>query len=154
MEVLTAPEEVNVTMYRAKDYKFSTAPYEGHWTVSSSVVMETRKETFYPGSVMINVDQPLGSLAILLLHPESPDSFFQWGFFPEIFSRTEYIEGYVIEPLAQQMLAKDAALKAAFEKKKAEDPAFASNPAKVYEWFYERSPYYDGRYLLYPVGIE
>jgi hypothetical protein len=154
MEVVTVPEEVDVTMYRISDYKFASAPVEGRFTVSGTVTGERRKETFFPGSVRIDTDQPLGDLAILLLHPESSDSFFQWGFFSEIFSRTEYIEGYVIEPLAQKMLAEDPALAAEFEKKKKDDPAFAKDPKAIYEWFYSRSPYFDNRWLLYPVGEE
>ena len=34
------------------------------------------------------------------------------------------------------------------------DPAFAADPDARLAWFYERSPYYDARYLLYSVGIE
>jgi hypothetical protein len=154
MEVITAPEEMDVSMYRISDYKFSTSPLEGHFTVSGKVNREKRKETFYPGSVRIDLDQPLGDLAILLLNPESPDSFFQWGFFPEIFTRTEYIESYAIEPLAQKMLAEDPKLAAEFEQKKRDEPAFASDQHSVYQWFYSRSPYFDARWLLYPVGEE
>jgi hypothetical protein len=154
MEVITAPEELDLNMYRISDYKFSTSPLEGHFTVSGKVSREKRKETFYPGSVRIDLDQPLGDLAILLLHPESPDSFFQWGFFSEIFTRTEYIEGYAIEPLARKMLAEDPKLAAEFEQKKREEPAFASDQRSVYQWFYSRSPYFDARWLLYPVGEE
>jgi hypothetical protein len=154
MEVLTAAEEVNVSMYRYATYKFSNAPFEGHWMVNGEVNVEKRKETFYPGSVRVDTDQPLGDLAILLLHPDSPDSFLQWGFFPEIFSRTEYIENYVIEPLAKKMLAEDPKLKAEFENKKQSDPSFAGDPQAIYQWFYSRSPYFDSRWLLYPVGAE
>ena len=41
---------------------------------------------------------------MVLLDPQSDDSFLAWGFFPEILQRTEYIEGYVIAPLAERML--------------------------------------------------
>ena len=96
----------------------------------------------------------MGDLVIYLFEPESPDSFLAWGFFPEIFSHTEYIEEYAIEPLARWMLAKDENLRKEFESKKKEDPAFVNDKAKVYAWFYERSPFYDNRYLVYPVGVE
>jgi hypothetical protein len=154
MEVITIAEEIDVTMYRATNYKFAKAPNEGHFAVTADFKREKRREIFYPGSVKIETDQPLGDLAIMLLHPDSPDSFFQWGFFPEIFSRTEYIENYVIEPLANKMLAEDPALAAEFEKKKKEDPAFVNDAGAVYQWFYSRSPYFDSRWLLYPVGEE
>ena len=68
--------------------------------------------------------------------------------------RTEYIEGYVIAPLAERMLAADPKLKAAFEAKLKADPKFAADPQARLGWFYERTPYYDERFLLYPVGRE
>ena len=82
------------------------------------------------------------------------ESLFGWGFFTEILSRTEYIEGYAIAPMAERMLAADPALKAAFETKLAAEPAFAADPEARLQWFYERTPYSDARYLLYPVGRE
>ncbi len=154
MEVITVPEEAEVTMYRISDYTFSPAPVEGRFTVSGKFTPEKRTEKYYAGSVRIDTDQPLGDLAILLLHPESADSFLQWGFFPEIFTRTEYIEAYALEPLIETMLKENAALSAEFEKKKSEDSAFANNPRAIYNWFYSKSPYFDNRWLLYPVGIE
>ena len=102
----------------------------------------------------VSADQPLWRLAAALLEAESPDSFLAWNFFPEILSRTEYIESYVVEPMAQKMLESDPALKAEYEKRIASDPAFAEDGNARLAWFYERSPYYDGRYLLYPVGRE
>ena len=154
MEKINDVREVDVDLYRVADPKFSTGPFEGHFTVSANVKAEEHKEIFYPGSVRVPTDQALGDLAVFLLEPASPDSFFQWGFFLEIFNQTEYIEEYAIEPLARIMLLKDEKLRAEFEVKKQQDPAFANNKAAVYNWFYSRSPYVDSRYLLYPVGIE
>jgi hypothetical protein len=96
----------------------------------------------------------LGILAALLLEPASPDSFFQWGFFSEIFQRTEYAETYVLEPLAEQMLAADPKLRVEFEERLATDGEFAASPHQRLTWFYERSPLLDPRWRLYPVGRE
>ena len=57
-----------------------------------------------------------------------------------------------MERVAREMLAKDAALKQQFEKKKAEDEAFAADPAAQLDWFYRKTPYYDDRHNVYPVG--
>ena len=154
LEELKDTTTVNLTLFKINDFRFSPRPVEGHFTVSGNASPFQTQEKYYPGSVRINLDQPLGDLAVHLLHPDSPDSFLQWGFFMEIFSRTEYMEQYVTEPLAQQMMTKDPSLKDAFEKRKKEDPDFASSPQKMYEWFYERSPYYDVRWRVYPVGFE
>ena len=102
----------------------------------------------------VPTDQPLGDLAIALLEPEHVDSLAAWGFVPEILQRTEYIEGYVVAPMAERMLAEDARLKAEFEAKLAAEPGFAKDPRARLQWFYQRSRFYDERYLLYPVGIE
>lgn len=155
IEIETLKEErtVKATFFRVGKHTFSRQPFEGHFTVSAEMEPQVRDEKFYPGSVIVSTDQPLGDLAVLLLHPQSPDSFFQWGFFPEIFSRTEYIEQYAVEPLAAQMLKKDPALKKDFEEQMKNDPEFAKEPMRIYQWFYQRSPYFDQRWLLYPVAI-
>ena len=95
-----------------------------------------------------------GELAVIMLEPQSKDSLFAWGFFNEILQRTEYIEGYVVAPLAEKMLADDPQLKVEFAAKLVADPKFAADPTARLQWFYERSKFYDERYLLYPVGIE
>ena len=51
-------------------------------------------------------------------------------------------------------MAADPALKAEFEAKVAAEPAFAANGDARLAWFYERTPFYDARYRLYPVGRE
>lgn len=154
VEEINTANTVNVIRKRIEDYQFSPTPFEGHFMVSCSTAPERIETTFYPGSVRVSTDQPLGDLVVHLLEPEAPDSFFQWGFFLEIFNRTEYIEQYVIEPLAAQMLKNNEKLLKEFEEKKKNDAAFASNPQAIYEWFYAQSPYIDSQWLLYPVGIE
>ena len=158
VETLTAARTVPVTLYRLTDVRlqpFTTDHvFEGHYTFSTSVKSEPRTETFPAGSVRVPTDQPLGDLAILMLEPESNDSLCAWGFCNEILQRTEYIEGYVVAPLAERMLADDPKLKAEFAAKLAADPKFAADPTARLQWFYARSKFYDERYLLYPVGIE
>ncbi len=154
MEVLAEARELDVEMYRLEEPVFAATPFEGRIRVSATPVVEKRRETFPAGSVRVPTDQPLGDLAMLLLEPESPDSFFQWGFFHGVFQRTEYVEGYVMEPMAERMLAEDPALKAEFEKKLADDEEFAGNPRERLQWFYRKTPFFDERWRLYPVARE
>ncbi len=154
MDLLEANRTIDVEFYRLVDPKPAAQPFEGRHLVTTKVRRETRTETFPAGSVRVPTDQPLGNLAMALLEPECNDSLFAWGFFPEILQRTEYIEGYVVAPMAERMLAADPKLKAEFEAKLAADPKFAADPQTRLQWFYERSRFYDDRYLLYPVGIE
>ncbi len=155
METLDAPRTVSVEMLRLDDPKLATRPNEGHVPVTvASVTPERRDWTFQPGSVRVPTDQPLGDIVVLLLEPQSSESLFAWGLFPEVLSRVEYIEGYAIAPLAERMMAADPALKAEFEAKLASDPEFAADGDARLQWFYERTPFHDDRYRLYPVARE
>ncbi len=158
MEILKQATTVSVEMYRLQNPHpipgENFHPFENRHTLKTSVVAEPHTETFPAGSVRVPAAQPLGDLAMALLEPECEDSFFAWGFFLEPLQRTEYIEGYVVAPMADEMLAGDPKLKAQFEAKLAREPEFAANPRARLQWFYERTKFYDSRYLLYPVGIE
>lgn len=154
VETIKKARTVEVDMIRLAGFRAS-APAEGRVPVTATgFAHERHTQSYPPGSVRISTDQPLGPLAAYLLEPESEDSFFAWGFFSEILSRVEYMEPYAIAPMAEQMLANDPALKAEFEKRLKDDAAFAASPLRRLQFFYERSPFYDDRYLLYPVGRE
>ena len=153
-ETLPAPRTLNLDMVRLTKPK-TLAADEGHIPLDpGGLTHAMRQETFPAGSVRVPSAQPLGLLAAAMLEPESPDSLLAWNFYPEILMRTEYIEGYVIAPLAERMLAADPKLRRAFAAKLAADPKFAADPEARLGWFYQRTPYYDDRYLLYPVGRE
>ena len=155
METLTAPRSVQVEQLTLPEARFAERPNEGHVPMTSGEpVAQTLTRTFPPGSVRVPTNQTMGDIVVLLLEPQSSESFFAWGFFPEIFSRVEYIEAYAIAPLAEQMLAADPALRAEFEARLAADPEFAADGDARLAWFYERTPFYDQRYRLYPIGRE
>ncbi len=153
-ERITAPREVEVTMYRFAEPAFAASQFEGHVRVTAAATTEKRRERFPPGTLRIPTDQDLGTLAVLLLEPSSPDSFFQWGFFHSILSPTEYVEGYIMEPMAERMLAEDPKLAEEFRKKIETDATFRGSPTARLQWLYERTPFYDERARLYPVGRE
>jgi hypothetical protein len=154
MERLAEAKTITLDMVQIGEPKLGSAN-EGHIPLSVGTFRHVqRSETFYPGSVRVPSDQALGLLAAAMLEPESPDGFLAWNFFPGMLQRTEYIESYAIAPLAEKMLANDPKLKAEFEAKLTAEPAFAKNATARLQWFYERTAYYDIRYLLYPVGRE
>jgi Zinc carboxypeptidase len=155
VEKLTAPREVALDFYRLGDVEVR-APFEGRVPIKlkNPPTIEKRLQLFPAGSARVSTDQALGDLAMILLEPLSEDSFFAWGMMLEILNRTEYVESYVMEPLAEKMLAADPALKAEFEAKVATDPVFAKDPQARLEFFYLRTPYADDRYRLYPIGRE
>jgi hypothetical protein len=154
MQRIDEARELEVEMLRLSEPELGRAPFEGHVTVTCTPIPERRMERFPAGSVRVPTDQPLGELAVLLLEPAAPDSFFQWGFFLEVLQRTEYFEAYVLDPLAERMLAEDPELRRAFEQKLAEDEEFAGSARRRLEWFYERTRFFDERWRLYPVARE
>jgi murein tripeptide amidase MpaA len=155
METLDAPRAAEVEMLRLVAPRIATRANEGHVPITVAEVRPERREwTFAPGSVRVPTDQPLGDVVVLLLEPQSGESLFAWGFFPEVLSRVEYIESYAIAPLGDRMLQADPALRAEFEAKLAAEPEFAANGDARLAWLYERTPFYDDRYLLYPIARE
>lgn len=155
MDTLDAPRTLPVEMLRLDDPRIAPRTNEAHVQITvTKVTPQERNWTWPIGSVRIPTDQPMGDVAVLLLEPQSSESFFAWGMFPEVLNRVEYIEGYAIAPLAERMLVADPALKAEFDAKLAADADFAANGDARLAWFYERTPFYDNRYRLYPVGRE
>ena len=155
LETLAENKTTKVEMIRLVDPKLAPRANEGHVQISvDTVTTEIRDWTFPKGSVRVPTDQPLGDLIVLLLEPQSSESFFAWGMIPEVLSRVEYIESYAIAPLAEKMMAADPALKAEFEAKLAAEPKFAADPAARLAWFYKRTPFYDDHHLLYPIARE
>ena len=157
VEHLEEPRTVEVERYRLPDAALDVAdgPYEGRTRVAAGeVIREVQGLEIGPGWRRVDTDQPLGDLAMLLLEPESPDSYFQWGYFLEILHRTEYAESYVLEPMARAMLADDPELAAEFHAKLLAEPEFAGDPKARLHWFYEKTPYFDREYRLYPIARE
>jgi murein tripeptide amidase MpaA len=162
LETLDRATKVPAQMYRLPEaavesggsgFDHSSVAYEGRVRVKAGpIVKEVRELELPAGSFRARTDQPLGTLLVLLLEPESPDSLFQWGYFLEILTRTEYAEPYIMEPMARAMLEEDPELARAFEKKLQSDPEFAASPGARLDWFYRRTPYYDSTYRLYPIG--
>ena len=160
-ERIAEPRDVKVTIYRLEEARFQGAnpgeepqPFEGHVQVSAKPVAIQRTEHFPAGSIRVPTSQPLGDLAAVLLEPSSPDSFFQWGFFDQVLQQTEYIEGYILEPMAERMLASDPQLAEEFRQKLESDEAFRASPKDRLRWFYARTPFLDERWKLYPVARE
>ncbi|MCE7055438.1 M14 family metallopeptidase [Algoriphagus sp. AGSA1] len=155
MEPLTEAKEVTMELSKVTEYKLSNQPFEGKFRFQSfELEKERRKVMLNPGSVRVKTDQPLGELIVILMEPESVDSFFQWGYFHSILSQTEYMETYIMEPLIAKMLAEDADLKKRFEEEKTLNPDFDKSPREIYRWFYKQTPYFDQNWKVIPIGRE
>ncbi len=150
-ERLNAAREFEVESYRFDEPKWANAPFEGRITLSFKSVPIKEKRTFAKNSVIVPTAQKNAKVAIHWLEPDSPDSALYWGFFNAIFEQKEYGESYIMEDIAAKMLAADEKLQKEFAEK-LKDKEFAENPRARMRFFYERSPYFDKRIGIYPVG--
>ena len=137
--------------FRARQVTYSKETFEGHTTLSLDGAWATEKRTVPAGSLFVPIAQANSRVAVALLEPAAPDSLVAWGFFNTAFEAKEYMEPYVEEQVAQDMLAHDPQVAAEFKKRLAEDPRFAASPAERLDFFYRRSPAWDERLDLYPV---
>lgn len=155
MEILTEEKELNLEFSTIVDYKMSNQPYEGLMRIQTvNLDKLERTVTLQPGSARISTDQSLAELVVILMEPESIDSFFQWGYFNSILAQTEYMETYIMEPLIAKMLSQDVDLKKRFEEEKASNAEFAKSPGAIYSWFYRQTPYFDQNWKVIPTGRE
>jgi murein tripeptide amidase MpaA len=144
--VASAPVEV----FRATETKLSPRSVEGRQTLAVKGAWAKEAQPLPAGTLYVPAAQPGVQLVAHLFEPLGPDSLVSWGFFNNHFEQKEYIEDYVVEPFAKELLAKDPAVKAAFEEK-LKDPAFAKEPRARLRFFAERHPAWDPRFNLYPV---
>lgn len=146
--------ERKLVQYTANDMEFSPKPFEGRTMVSASFEKNIKSVKLPEGTWKVSTNQALGDLAIALLHPQGPDSFFSWGFFNSHLQPTEYIEPYAMIPIAKEMLQNSAELREAFSNKLKNNPEFAKDPAARLRWFYLQTPYADQQWRKYPIYLE
>jgi hypothetical protein len=144
---------LNVATYRFSNPKWQSTPYEGRHPLTNFDLKETTVERiFNTGSALIDLSQPASGIIAQLLEPKGNGSFVYWGFFDAVFEQKEYAENYVMEEKAKKMLSENPKLKDEFEMKKQQDTIFAANPDVILNWFFSKTPYWDSRKDLYPVG--
>jgi len=136
-------------VFRATEKKFAGSSLEGRQSLEQKGEWREEEVSLPKGSVFVPIAQPQGRLVIQLLEPTSGDSFLAWGFMNRFFEQKEYMENYVTEGVAHEML-KDSAIKRAFEER-LKDQEFAKNPDARFEFFYRRHPSWDDRYDRYPI---
>ncbi len=154
-----------VERYRCSGMRWPVRPFEGRHPILrggpvdsaagafGECALSTETLAFPAGSVVVPLDQRRSRVAIHWLEPMAPDSALRWGFFDPIFETKEHGEGYVLERLAREMLARDPELKAAFDARLRSDPGFAADRSARLEFFFERSPWgRENRVGEYPVG--
>ncbi|HEY5757453.1 MAG TPA: M14 family metallopeptidase [Steroidobacter sp.] len=139
-----------VEVFRATKAASDSETFEGRSTFSVEGDWAKEQRAITVGTLFVPIAQAKSELAMTLLEPRDPDSLVSWGYFAAAFERKEYMEAYVTEEVAEQMLKKDPAVRREFERR-LEDPKFAADPNARLDFFYRRHSAWDERYNLYPV---
>lgn len=139
-------------VYRITDLRTVPEPYEGHY-LHRDIRFTTGIEAVQAraGDLLIPMGTPYDRFLLEVLEPDAPDSYFAWGFFDAILQQKEWFTDYVFEDVAADLLAKDPALRAALEARRAADPAFAADAWAQLAFVFRRSPYMEPAHRRYPV---
>jgi murein tripeptide amidase MpaA len=149
---LSEPVTLPVRSWRLLDPKWQERPNEGHHPVKYNVEEFGETRTFPAGTVVVDLAQRAARVAAHLLDPQGPDALARWGYFDAAFERVEYVESYVIEEMIPRLLAENPGWAAELEARKAASPEFAADPWAIRQWFYTRTPWWDGRAGVYPAA--
>ena len=152
-EALQEEKELEISTYRFTNVQFANYPFEGRQMVNDFNLEEvTIKKTFYPGSIIVPVNQRSAKIIAHMLEPQGPDSFVRWGFFNSIFERKEYVETYVMEKMAREMIKENPDLLDQYHQAVKNNPQIYNNQWAKLFWFYALTPYWDQQKNIYPVG--
>jgi hypothetical protein len=152
MRELQNDTTITVESYKIDTFETRKSPYEGHYQhYNTKVVTSTKEMTFRKGDVYIDTNQMAFRYLLETLEPQAPDSFFNWNFFDTILQQKEGFSPYVWEDQAKELLAKNEALKTAFDTKKATEPDFANSWYAQLDWLHKQSDSYEKAHLQYPV---
>jgi hypothetical protein len=143
--------QANIESFRDDTPTFSSAPTESHQRLTVDGEWKVERHDIGAGALFVPIAQPKARLLMALLEPLAPDSMLAWGYFNNAFERKEYMEDYVAEGVAREMLARDPALRDRFERMIKGDPKFAGDSNARLEFFYRLHTAWDERYGLYPI---
>lgn len=152
-QVLKETKEMEISTYRFTNIRFSNYPFEGRQMVQNFNLNEIQiKKKYHAGSIIVPTNQRTAKIIAHLLEPAGPDSFVRWGFFNSIFERKEYVETYVMEKMAREMIKENPGLLDQYKKAVEENPQVYNNQWAKLFWFYALTPYWDDQKDIYPVG--
>jgi len=147
------PKDVNIESYKFTNQKWAAHSFEGHQNLQSfDIKSEERIAHYEAGAMVVPVSQRALKVLVYLLEPKADNSLVSWGFFNSTMERKEYAETYVMEKMAREMIAKDSNLYDEFILWKTNHPELAKNQFAQTMWFYKKTPYWDAKKDVYPIG--
>lgn len=148
--VLRKPASLDVEVFRATKFEPQATSFEGRQPTTLEGEWKKERRTLPAGSLFVPSTQPGQRLLLHLFEPLGPDSLAAWGYFNAHFEQREYVEDYVLESFARELLARDPAVKQQFEAR-LKDPAFAADDAARMRFFAVRHPAWEETYRMYPI---
>lgn len=142
------PEKVNV--FRASKAELSAGSFEGRQTLTVEGKWQLESVQWPKTVYFVPINQASALIAIHLFEPMGPDSFLSWGFVNRFFELKEYMEDYVTEDVAKEMLAKNPEIQKEFDAM-LKDQTFAKDPKKRFQFFHQKHPSWDDQYNRYPI---
>ena len=147
----TVGQPIAVQTFRPDKIVFDDKSYEGRQRVTLTGAWHNETRTLTQGALWIPIAQPMARLVLGLFEPSARDALVNWGLFNAAFEQKEYMEDYVAEQIARDMVAANPALQIEFDANVASDPIFAKNSAARLDFFRRRHPSWDERFNLVPV---
>jgi len=141
----------NIETFRADTAKPSAQSVESHQRMTLTGTWKPERVDIRAGSLYVPLNQAKSRLVMALFEVKAPDSLLAWGVFNNAFEQKEYMEEYVAEEVAREMMSKDPALAVLFRKKLVDDPVFAKDPQERLNFFYQRHTSWDEDFNKYPV---
>ncbi|HXH76077.1 MAG TPA: M14 family zinc carboxypeptidase [Bacteriovoracaceae bacterium] len=136
-------------VFRSTTKEFAKTSFEGHQQLVVTGSWANEEVKIAPGAIFVPIEQKRAFLIMQFFEPVAKDSFVSWGFFNPAFEPKEYMEKYVLEDVAKEML-KDKNVAAEF-KQRLKDDAFSKDPAQRHDFFYRKHASWDVKYNMYPV---
>lgn len=146
---------VNVEVFRTTRSSFSP-PYEGRTRVELDGAWTPESRTLERGAIFVPIAQPRARLILHMFEPALPDALVRWGLFNTVFEHKEYLEPYVVEQAARELLAARPELREEYEAhvRAHRSLSTADTPLSTADklaWFARRHPAWDERLDLLPV---
>lgn len=134
------------------NYTSPREPYEGHYLHDSIRTRTVRQVMgFRRGDCIVELGTHRDRFIIETLEPRGPDSYFAWNFFDGVLMQKEGFSDYLFEDTAEELLAKNPALKSALDSARTANPALAASAFQQLMFVYYRSPYYETSHRRLPV---
>ena len=100
-----------VQTFRAEKASIAPGTFEGRAVMGLEGEWRDETRDVPAGSLYVPIAQPKSHLVMTLFEPKEPDSLVRWGFFNNAFETKEYMEPYVEEGVAADVLKGDGEAK-------------------------------------------